>query len=85
MAPELQIGRDVRADGGVLSAGALDEPLVPEHVVEVPVTVDDPPNRLPEHAQVVEQLVGLPEVGACIDDEQRVAAPHDTDVQIEAR
>jgi catechol 2,3-dioxygenase-like lactoylglutathione lyase family enzyme len=63
--------------------GSLDEPLVAEHVVEVPVTVDNPSHRSTEPVQVVEQFVGLAQVRPRVHNEQRVAAPNDADVQVE--
>jgi hypothetical protein len=96
VSPQLQVGRHHYISGYItgtifgtisrtpdVTARALDESLIAEDVVEVPVAVDDPPDRAPERAQIVEKLVGLPKVGTGVDDEQRIAAPHDTDVQVE--
>ena len=82
MAPQLQIGRHVRAVSG-LAAGAFDESLVAEDVVEVPVAVDHPPDGAPERTEIVQQFVRLAKIGTRVDDEQGVAAAHDADVQIE--
>ena len=82
VAPQLQIGRHVRALVGH-AAGALDESLIAEDVVEMPVAVDDPADGTTERAQVIEEFVGLAQIGTRVDDEQRVSTPYDTDVQVE--
>ena len=82
MTPQLQVGRHFCAFVP-LTAGPLDESLVAEDVVEMPMTVDDPPDGAAEGTQVIEQLLRLTQIGTGVDDEQRVGAAHDSDVQIE--
>ena len=81
--PQLEVGRDLRVGGPAGSARRLPEALVAEEVVEVPVAVDDPAHGLAERRQVVEELLGLAQVGPGVEDEQPVAAPHHADVQVE--
>ena len=74
MAPELDVAGDFRGAGLTFTAGRLDEALVAEDVIEVPVAVDHPPDRPAEVGQLAEQLVGLTKVGPGVEHQQGVAA-----------
>ena len=74
MTPDLDVGRGRTLDRGVAEA-----------VIEVPMRVDDPPNRTrSEHAQLVEQLLGLAVVAAGVDEQQPIRSLHQADVEVEA-